>query len=564
MRKFLLLFTISLITALGAFAQVTSSSMSGTIKSADGGPLPGATISAVHTPSGTKYATATNANGLFTIPAMRVGGPYTVTISFVGYKPTSFDQITLQLGQTYLLNTTLSESGLTLQEVTISSPKKITASKLGASTNINRTAIATLPTFSRSVADFTRLTPQSTGTSFAGRDNRLNSVTVDGANLNNTFGTSDALLPGGVAQPISIETYDEISINIAPFDVKQSGFTGAGVYATTKSGTNTFHGSAYTYYKNEKFNGTHIGDIDISSSIAKASQKTYGFTLGGPIIKNKLFFFANFEKENSTSPGVAFYPTGGTGTGTQSATPVADLQKVSTYLKDKFGYETGAYDNFKAFEQRNTKALLKLDWNINDKHKLSVKYSYLNAFNDQQLNNNSTPNNAAYTVTNTTTNATTTRASGGLINNRFSNQSMSFDNSNYAFKNTIHTGTVELNSSLSSKFSNQLLFAFKNYSNPRVGRGQQFPSIDIYNGLGSNYISAGSDPYTKFNNVIDNTTSIYDNLTYYAGPHTITGGINYEYQRIGNAFLPGAGGHYIYNSLDDFLNDATPVQYTYN
>ena len=165
--------------------------------------------------------------------------------------------------------------------------------------------------------------------------------------LNNTFGTSSDLLPGGGAQPISIEAYDELSINIAPFDVKQSGFTGAGIYATTKSGTNTFHGSGYTYYKDQSFNGTKIGDNDISAAVAKSSTKTYGFTLGGPIIKNKLFFFTNFEREVSSNPGVSFSPTGTAGN--KSATPVADLEAVSKYLKDNYGYETGSYDNFPAF-----------------------------------------------------------------------------------------------------------------------------------------------------------------------------------------------------------------------
>jgi hypothetical protein len=564
MRKFLLLLIFSLITTVAAFAQVTSSSMTGTIKGADGSPMPGATVKAVHTPSGTSYTTATNSNGLFTIPAMRVGGPYTVTITYVGYKPTSFSDITLSLGDPYLLNTTLTAAGTVLQEVTISTGKKITSARLGANTTVNSAMLRTLPTFSRSITDFTRLTPQSTGTSFAGRESRLNSITVDGANLNNTFGTSSDVLPGGGAQPISIEAYDELSINLSPFDVKQSGFTGAGIYATTKSGTNTFHGTAYTYYKNQSYNGTKIRDLDVSASIAKASTKTYGFTLGGPIIKDKLFFFGNFEKENSTSPGINFSPTGGSGLGTVAATPVADLKAVSDYLRTKYGYETGDYDNFQPFVNKNTKFLVKLDWNINDKHKLTVKYSYLNALSDQTVNAGSTPNNAAYTFTNTVTGVATTRGTGGLPNNRYSSQSIAFANSNYGFKNLVTTGTAELNSTLSSRFSNQLLFTFKKYDNPRVGKGALFPSIDIFNGQGSNYISAGNDPYTKYNQVIDNTTTIYDNLTYYAGKHTITGGINYEYQKLGNAFLPGAAGSYIYNSLDDFLNDRAPIQYTYN
>jgi len=570
MKKSLLLRLVLVIVAfvgitVGANAQVTSSSMTGTIKDAKG-TLPGASVKATHLPSGTVYTAVSNKDGLFSMPGMRIGGPYTVEVSFIGYNKVSYTDITLQLGQPYIVNANLAEGGTQLDAVTVSGSKKIVTAKQGASTNVNRTALASLPSFSRSINDFTRLTPQASGTSFAGRDARLNSVTVDGANLNNTFGTSSSLLPGGSAQPISIEAYDELSINIAPFDVRQSGFTGAGIYATTKSGTNTFHGSAYTYYKDQSFNGTNIGDLDISSNVAKASTKTYGFTVGGPIIKNKLFFFGNFEKETSLSPGIGFYPTGGVGTGIKSSTTVEDLQKVSNYLRSKFGYETGGYDNFPAFQDKNYKILAKLDWNINDKNKLTVKYSYLNATNDQTVNGTSTPNNGSYTWTNTTVtpNTSVTRGSGGLVNSRYSQNSIAFENSNYGFLNKVTTGTVELNSKIASNFSNQLLFTFKRYDNPRTTKGEIFPTIDIYNGAGSNYITAGSDPYTKYNEVIDNTTSIYDNLTYYAGKHTITGGINYEFQRVGNAFMPGAAGSYIYNSLDDLLNDRAPIQFTYN
>lgn len=563
MRKFLLLSLLCFFTTMHVFAQVTSSSMSGTIKDDKNVTLPGATVKATHLPSGTVYAVITNKDGLFSIPGMRTGGPYKVEISFIGFSKSTYTDITLQLGQPYILNSNMSATGVELQVVTVKGTKRLATARTGASTSIDRKSIETLPTFSRSITDFTRLSPQASGSSFAGRDPRYNSITVDGANLNNTFGTSNDLLPGGGTQPISIEAYDEISINVAPFDVKQSGFTGAGVYATTKSGTNTFHGSAYTYYKNQSFNGNNIGDNYIGNNVAKASTKIYGFTLGGPIIKNKLFFFGNFEKENSTSPGINYSPKGGSGNGTIAATPVADLIKVSDYLRTKFGYETGAYDNFDSFKPKNTKYLLKLDWNINDKNKLTVKYSYLNATSDQQINAGSTPNNAAYSFTNST-GGTTTRGTGGLPNNRYSNQSIAFANSNYGFINKITTGTAELNSSISPKLSNQLLLTFKRYDNPRTSKGDIFPTIDIFNGQGNNYITAGSDPYTKYNEVIDNTTSLYDNVTYYAGKHTITGGINYEYQRIGNSYMPGAAGSYIYNSLDDFLNDRAPIQFTYN
>lgn len=566
MRKTLLLALFILFTAAAAFAQVTSSSMTGTIKDTKGEALAGVTIKATHLPSGTVYSTSTNGNGLFNLPGMRVGGPYTVEITYIGFNKSGYTDIVLQLGQPYVLNATLTQGGVELGAVTVTGTKRIATAKQGASTNINRTQLATLPTFSRSITDFTRLTPQSTGTSFAGRDNRFNNVTVDGANLNNTFGTSTALLPGGGdAQPISIEAYDEISVNIAPFDVRQSGFTGAGIYATTKSGTNTFHGSVYGFYRNQSFNGTNIGDVDFSANNAKSTQKTYGFTLGGPIIKNKLFFFANFEKEEQTQPGINFSPSGAgtSGLGTPSSTPIADLQAVSNSLRTRFGYETGGYDNFAAFKPKNTKALLRLDYNINDRNKLTVKYSYLNATSDNQVNGTSTPNNASFTITGAN-GQPSTRSTGGLPNARYSNQSIAFENSNYGFINKVQTGTAELNSTINSKMSNQLLLTFKKTGSPRTSKGEIFPTIDIFNGAGVNYITAGSDPYTKYNDVIDNTTTLYDNFTYYAGKHTLTGGVSYEYQHIGNAFMPGAAGSYIYNSLQDFLDDKPPVQFTYN
>lgn len=563
-EKFSLLLTMLLLTALTTLGQVTTSSMSGVIKDSKGETLPGATISATHLPSGSVYSGVSNKDGLFTIPAMRVGGPYKVEVSYIGFSKTVYNDITLALGQQYILNVKMQGGGIELSAVTVIGKKDVTTARLGASTNINRTAIATLPTFSRSITDFTRLTPQSSGTSFAGRDNRLNNVTVDGASLNNTFGTSSDLFPGGGAQPISIETYDEISINIAPFDVRQSGFTGAGIYATTKSGTNTFHGSAYGYYKDQSYNGTKIGDLDISANVAKSTTKTYGFTLGGPIIKNKLFFFGNFEKEVSTTPGINYSPTGGSGLGQVAATTVADLNKVSDYLRNSFGYETGGFDNFPAFEPQNKKFLLKLDWNVNKKNKFTVKYSYLNATSDNTVNSTSTPNNGGYTYTNLITNTPTTRGTGGLPNGRYSNQSIAFANSNYGFLNKVTTGTAELNSTINPKMSNQLLFTFKKYGNPRTTKGAAFPTVDIFNGAGNNFITAGSDPYTKYNEVIDNTTTILDNFTYYAGKHTITAGASYEYQRVGNAYMPGAAGSYIYNSLDDFLTDKAPIQFTYN
>lgn len=564
MRKNLLLmlfiFCLMQVCSTIALAQVTTSSFSGIIKDAKGVTLPGATIKATHLPSGTNYFTTSNNDGRFTLPNVRVGGPYTVVVSFIGFESQTYVNITLRLGEPFILNSTLSEAGTALKEIVVTGKKEINVARSGESTNINSRMLTTLPTINRNITDFTRLSPLANGNSFGGRDSRFNNTQIDGASVNNSFGLSTDPLPGGggIAQPISIEAFDEISVNVAPVDVKQSGFTGAGIFAVTKSGTNTFHGSAYTYYKNQSFNGTHIGDNDISNAVAKSSTKTYGFTLGGPIIKNKVFFFVNYENNKATTPGISYSPTGGSGIGTVSAANVTDLQAVSNYLQSKYGYSTGRYDNFQAFAPTSNNFLGKIDWNINDKNKLTLKYSNLTATTDNQVNGTSIPNSASFSVTGKT------GTISSLPNARYSLQSIAFQNSNYGFKNKVSTYTAELNSSISNKLSNQLLFAVtRNDSKRTLPGGDSFPTVDIFNGSGNNYITAGNDPYTLNNDVINNTTTITDNLTYYAGKHTITAGGNYEYQYVGNQFMQGAAGYYAYNSLNDFLTNSAPAYFAY-
>jgi hypothetical protein len=256
-----------------------------------------------------------------------------------------------------------------------------------------------MPTISRSITDFTRLTPQSNGTSFAGRDGRYNNIQVDGANLNNNFGLSSDPLPGGGNSPISLDAFEELSINIAPFDVRQSGFTGAGINAVTKSGTNSFKGTVYTLFRNQSFQGTNVRSNDISSQIIDSKNNIYGLSVGGPILKNKLFFFVNAELEKGSRPGLTFSPTGGSGVGNVSSTPVDSLQKFSDYLSSQHNYETGPFDNFPNFANENTKLLFKIDYNISSKHQLTLRYSNFSSTNDQQLNNSSVPNGGGFLVT---------------------------------------------------------------------------------------------------------------------------------------------------------------------
>jgi outer membrane receptor protein involved in Fe transport len=548
-------------------AQVTTSSITGFVKSDKGEALEGATITAIHQPSGTKYITLTKKDGNFTLPNTRVGGPFQLTVEFVGFEPQTIDNITLNLGEPYIADVTLSEKANVLSEITIAATtNRPTTSKTGASTVFNSRQIASSPSLTRSITDFTRLTPQASGNNFAGRDGRFNNLQIDGANLNNNFGLSTDPLPGGGASPISIEAFDEISVNIAPYDVRQSGFTGAGLNVITKSGTNTFHGSAYGYYRDQSFNGTHAGKVELTPTPQK--NKVYGATLGGPIIKNKLFFFMNAEWENQSTPNPnTFIPTGSNASGTVSAAPKDSLDKFRDVLKTKYNYDAGAYDNRPNFITKNRKLLAKIDWNISNKHKLTVKYSDFKGSDQSPLNGSSVPNSGAGQFSIRGISGTQSR----LPNNRNSAQSIGFSNSDYATDHIVKSGTLELNSNFNSKVSNQLLLAYTHINDVRNSPAGIFPTIEIFDADGTvdgvtkgrNYMSAGTDPFTRNNEVINNIATITDNFTYFAGKHTLTAGATYEYQKVGNAFMGGSESYYIYNSLNDFITDATPAFFSY-
>ena len=551
-------------------AQVTTSSITGFVKSDGGAPLDGATVTAIHQPSGTKYVTLTKKDGNFTIPNTRIGGPYQLTVEYVGYNPETVNDISLNLGQPFSADIILTSKSTVLKEVTITAGTGVGKIKTGASTVFDKRQIATLPSLTRSITDFTRLTPQaSSGNSFAGRDGRFNNLQIDGANLNNNFGLSTDPLPGGGASPISIESFDEISVNIAPYDVRQSGFTGAGLNVLTKSGTNTFHGSAYGFYRDQSFNGTHAGKVDLTATPQK--NKIYGATLGGPIIKNKLFFFVNAEWENASQPNPNTYiPTGSSAAGTVSAAPRDSLDKFRDILKTRYNYDAGGYDNRPNFVTKNRKLLGKIDWNISDKQKLVLKYSDFKGSDQSPLNGSSVPNGGGFIITDPTTGMSGSPLSR-LPNNRNSTESIGFSNSDYATDHIVQSGTLELNSNFNSRVSNQLLLAYTHIDDVRNSPGGIFPTIEIFNADGTvngvtkgrNYMSAGTDPFTRNNEVVNNIATLTDNFTYSAGRHSLTAGISYEYQKVGNAFMQGSESYYIYNTLDEFVRDAPPAFFAY-
>lgn len=537
---------VGILFAFQGFAQVTTSSISGIVTDGKGSELPGATVVAIHEPSGTKYGTITNVAGRYVLPAVRVGGPFKITFSFVGFKDLVKEGIITSLGSTANVDAALSDEGTALQEVVVTSNRSdvFSSNRTGAATNINGTQLRSLPTISRSINDFTRLTPQSNGSSFAGRDGRYNNITIDGANFNNNFGLSDANLPGGSAQPISLDAIEEVQVNIAPYDVRQANFTGAGVNVVTKSGTNQFKGSLYTYYRDQSFNGTKVGDTELPTA-AKTTNNIYGGTFGGALIKNKLFFFVSGEYEKNVRPGfnwVASRP-GLTGSNV-SRTTAEDLERVSAFVKNQYGYETGPYEGYgDNFTLQNYKIMARLDWNINNNHKFNLRYSTVNNTDDQIINGTSAPNPRS-------------------TSNRLSQNSLTYQNSNYGFLNKVNSLAAELNSTFSSKLSNQFLATYTLAQDTRTSKSSPFPFIDIKKD-GDSYISLGYELFSYNNDVKNTTINFIDNLTYYAGKHTILAGVSYEQMYFGNSFLRYGTSYYRFNSIDDFINGATPAAYAY-
>ena len=551
--KHLLLAGIAMLAGTLAYAQVTTSSMNGRVTDEKGEPVVGAAVVATHEPSGTVYGAIVNQNGQYTINGMRSGGPYKVEVSSVGYNTLLFKDVTLQLAETYNLSATLKESTEFLEQVVVigTAKSKFSNERTGAATNIDNSQIASLPTVSRSITDVTRLSPYGgNGMSFAGADGRTANFTVDGANFNNNFGLSEKL-PGG-GSPISIDAIEEMQVVISPFDVRQTNFIGGGVNAITKSGTNTFKGTAYVYHKNENLRGDAIGGEQITGARAKDRTTTYGFTLGGPIIKNKLFFFVNYEYVNT--PTIANRWRGSEDGKADannyiSRTKLSDLQKVSDFVKNKYGYDTGSYTNFPA-DESNQKILARIDWNINDKNHLAVRYNYTL--------------NRGWNAPNNTSMDGGTRASGA----RTSQYSMSFANSMYAIDNSVHSVSLDLNSRITDNLSNQFLATFSKLDDTRSTGSSEFPFIDILDGSGQNYMALGYELFS-WNNAVHNTiANVRDDLTWYLGNHKVTGGLRYEYQMADNAYMRNGTGYYRYSSLDDFLNDAAPeivnLTYGYN
>lgn len=540
MRKhYLLLFIFSLLTFSFASAQnVTTSSMSGTVVDEKGLPLPGVTITAIHTPTGTNYATVSRGDGRFNLPNIRVGGPYTISFRFIGYNPYVQNNITLSLGEDFKVNAKIAPNNTELKEVVISGTqnKVINNSRTGSQEVVTRAQIDRLPTITRSISDYTKLTPTAAGNgSFGGRNGNGNNLTVDGALFNNSFGLANSLGGQANSQPISLDAIEQIQVSVSPFDVTQGRFAGTGINTVTKSGTNEFKGSVYYYKRSAGLVGLDAGTATVLKPTINYSQR--GISLGGPIIKNKLFFFVSGEQERIKDPATSLTAardgqTGGVGS--ISRATYNDLNTLKEFLKTKYGYDAGAFENYQLRTQSD-KIAAKLDWNIDKNNTLSVKYFYLKSFRDVPPSGSGSPSPGRSA----------------------SSEGLPFFSSYYTINNNFNIGIAELNTRIGSKFANKLTVGYQALRDFRASPGGgSFPLVDIQNPSGTTMTSFGYEPFTANNVLNTNTFQLSDNFTIYAGKHEFNLGVAYESNKFKNGFAPNYYGGYRFKSLQDFYDSA--------
>src|SRR5438093_3373383 len=519
---------------------VTTAAVTGIVKDASGGIIPGATVTAVHQPSGTSYEAITQGDGRFTIPGMRVGGPYTVTAALSGFTTEAKNNLTLSLGAAQDLEFTLKVATLaeTITVVGTSDPV-FSSSHTGAATSVMREDLATLPTISGRITDITRLTPQYGGSgTFAGQDNRANNVTVDGSYFNNSFGLG--VTTGGIGDrtgvaPISLEAIEQVQVSVAPYDVRQGNFTGAGVNTVTRSGTNSITASVYRRQRN----GSYVGTDAAGQTVNPGTFTTYttGVWAGGPIVKNRLFAFGAYEKQDDTRPLTTFRSNAGGEAVGGNITRVltSDLSGLSSFLSSKSNYDTGGFDNISKLTPGKP-WMLKGDYNVNGANKVTFRYNQLDSSTDVGQSGSSSLGTSRQTGT---------------------TQFLTFANSNYQILENLKSGVGEWNSVFGS-MTNNLLIGYTHQDESRGDKGQvpAFPFVVIGDGTGGAYTSFGNEPFTPFNLLRYNTFQVQDSVTKFAKSHSITFGGNLEKFHSDNSFYFGIQSAYTYNTLADFYTDA--------
>lgn len=515
------------------FAQgTTTAGINGQVFDDASQPLPGATVVAVHEPSGSQYGAITGDKGYFRIPNMNIGGPYTLTVSYVGYEPFEQGNINLQLGQTFQLNVELGVAQVAIAEVAVVGRRAkeydvFDGNRTGAETFVGSEQIGDLPSVNRNLADFTRMTPQAIvdgngAISIAGINNRYNAISFDGAVNNDVFGLSPTGTNGGqtFGTPISMDAIEQFQITLAPYDVRQSGFAGASINAVTRAGSNTVTGSAYYFFRNEGLAGkTPTDNEDVErTKLPEFSSNTYGFRVGGPIIKNKVFFFLNGEMQREQTPKPFDFSD------YQGDSDEAAVQAVADKLENDFGYDAGTYLS-KNDELNSNKLIARLDWNISDKHKLTLRHSY--------------------------TSLEAIKTSGS------SSRSINYLNNAQYFPSVTNSTALELKSNLTAS-SNSLVIGFTSVRDDRDPYGDNFPAVQLFDGSGTLYF--GSEPYSTANQLDQDVLTITDNFSIYKGKHTITVGANVEYSSTYNLFMRKNFGEYRYSTVADFMTVGTGAE----
>lgn len=533
MKKILLLLTVAMLNVFAAGAQVTTAEITGVILDQENIPLPGANVTAVHTPTGTQYGTVTNFDGVFNLLNLRVGGPYTITVSYVGFQTSVMEGINLNLGQTYSVDITMLSDATELEAVVITSSRNqvVNSDRTGSETNIGRKELKTLPSISRSASDFYRLEPTaSSNGSFGGRNDQFNNFSLDGSIFNNPFGL-DAATPGGQtnAQPVSLDAIDQIQVSTAPYDVTQAGFTGASVNAVTKSGTNTLEGTVYGFYRNEDMIGDKVAGDEIM--VPDLTQAQYGVSVGGPIVKDKLFIFANYERDDRSDLGSNFVASRPGLTGENvSRVSATDLDYVSSQLS-MLGYETGPYEGY-THDTESSKGIAKLDWNINQNHRAAFIYNFLRASRDLPANPEAIGRRGPDLTT------------------------LQFRNSGYTINNNIDSWLFELNSTFGNNISNKFQAGYTFFDDSRDPFSAPAPPINILQD-GVRYIVAGHEPFSINNRLEQNVYQVTNNLTLISGNHTFTFGGSFERFEFDNSFNLGV---YDYENISTFFDALTSVR----
>ena len=538
MKKAMLASFLMLVSFLG-FGQITTSSISGVVKNDKDEVLAGATIHAIHIPTGTEYKSQTNKQGVFVLPAVRPGGPYTIHASFVGFKTGEVTDVNTVLGVTSNVDFLLIDQAKAMNEVVVTGARSniFSKEKTGAAQQFGRRELTTIPiTGARTIDGITKYNPFGNGNSFGAQDSRLNNFTIDGSQFNNNFGLGSSAQAGGRtgASAISLDAIDQLQVNVAPFDIRQSGFTGAGINAVTRSGSNDVEGSVYQTQRSNS--STYVGNNARGTKVTAAQfdEKVQGFRLGLPIIKNKLFLFGNYESIERTEPGTNWISEGSPLTGTQvSRVKYNDMKALSDFMKDKFGYVTGPWEGY-SNTNASKKFLIRADWNINDKNKLTARYVHHNSEAEINISNSQ---------------------SAGAGNRTTQFNAMSFKNSGYIIQDNTRSMVLELNSKLSNTLYNNLIVSYDKQIEDRAYLSQMFPTIDIRDGAAT-YTSVGFDPFTPGNKLDYWTFNVTNNVTKYLNKHTLVGGFNFQKYQSNNLFFPASNGVYIFNSLADFYTAA--------